>query len=71
MITEKQQRVLDFIKEFKNKYDTSPTTGDIAKEFDYARTTCRNYLYALKEKGFIKFTYDDEGRIKGIKCLDA
>lgn len=53
-ITLKQQKVLDFIKEFKEKTKITPTYRDIAKGLNLAIGSVQQHILALEIKGKIK-----------------
>lgn len=54
-LTSKQKQILDFINEYINKNNISPTIEEIKKKFKLkAVSTVHEHLSALKEKGYIK-----------------
>jgi len=54
-ITAKQKAILDFLIEVKSKNGSMPTLAEIAAYFGYKnRSTVRQQLEALENKGFIK-----------------
>jgi len=52
-LTEKQEKCLQFIKDFKEKTKIAPTYRDIAKGLNLSIGTIQQYISALKIKGFI------------------
>jgi len=67
--TDREKEIYQFIKAFKDNYDTSPSAGDVAKGFHISKTGARNCLFSLQRKGWIEFTYDQDDKMKGIKTL--
>lgn len=53
-VTDKQQRVLDFIAEFIAKQGMPPTVYEIADDFEVSTATAFNHLRALQRKGLIE-----------------
>ena len=67
-LTEKQEAVLGFIKEYQLQFGKSPTIREMKERFQVASdNSILKHLKALSEKGFI--TKDDTPR--GIGLLDA
>ncbi len=53
-LTEKQQRVLVFIRDFREEQGRSPTFEDIQLHFGYSSLgTVHDYISALQEKGYL------------------
>ena len=50
MITKKQKRVFDFVKEYQSKHDYSPSLEDIRRKFKHASVSTAHY-YIEKLKG--------------------
>ena len=64
-LTKKQKEILDFINEYINKNNISPTIEEIRKKFKLkAVSTIHEHLSALKEKGYIK---KEENTSRSIK----
>ena len=56
-LTAKQRTVLDYIKGYMEKNNTSPTQEELAKNtFVKYQSASRYYLQALKKKGYIEYT---------------
>lgn len=53
-LTEKQQRVLDFIQDFQEQEGMSPTVDEIAQHFKISGTSAFAHLRALQRKGHIE-----------------
>jgi repressor LexA len=54
-LTKKQREVLDFIDQYIEKYNISPTIEEIKKKLKVkAVSTIHEHLQLLKEKGYIK-----------------
>ena len=52
MITKKQKKIFDFVKEYHNKHDYAPSLNDIKRKFKLASvSTAHYYIKKLKEAG--------------------
>lgn len=64
----RQKQILDFIKQYIEKYSYSPTLGEIAEAIGVSSlATVHEHLQALSHKGVIKRF---EGAVRGIEVLD-
>lgn len=64
----RQKQILDFIKQYIEKYGYSPTLGEIAESISVSSlATVHEHLQALVNKGVIK-RFD--GAVRGIEVLD-
>lgn len=64
----RQKQILDFIKQYIDKYGYSPTLGEIAEAIGVSSlATVHEHLQALSKKGVIKRF---EGAVRGIEILD-
>lgn len=64
----RQRQVLDFIKQYIEKYGYSPTLGEIAESIGVSSlATVHEHLQALVQKRMIKRF---EGAVRGIEVLD-
>lgn len=64
----RQKQILDFLKQYINKYGYSPTLGEIAEALSVSSlATVHEHLQALVKKGVIK---KFEGAVRGIEVLD-
>lgn len=64
----RQKQILDFIKQYIEKYTYSPTLGEIAEAIGVSSlATVHEHLQALSQKGVIK---KFEGAVRGIEVLD-
>lgn len=64
----RQKQILDFIKQYIEKYGYSPTLGEIAESIGVSSlATVHEHLQALVEKGVIK---KFEGAVRGIEVID-
>ncbi|MEK7616773.1 MAG: transcriptional repressor LexA [Patescibacteria group bacterium] len=64
----KQKQILDFIKQYIEKYTYAPTLGEIAEAIGVSSlATVHEHLQALSKKGVIKRF---EGAVRGIEVLD-
>lgn len=65
----RQKQILSFLKQYIDKYDYSPTLGEIAEAIGVSSlATVHEHLGALAKKGVIK-RFD--GAVRGIEVLDA
>ncbi|MBI2601364.1 transcriptional repressor LexA [Candidatus Daviesbacteria bacterium] len=64
----RQKQILDFIKQYIDKYSYSPTLGEIAEALGVSSlATVHEHLQALVKKGVIKRF---EGAVRGIEVID-
>lgn len=64
----RQKQILDFIKQYIEKYGYSPTLGEIAESMGVSSlATIHEHLHVLAQKGVIK---KFEGAVRGIEILD-
>ena len=57
MLTVKQQKTLDFIRKYVQRFDCAPTTAEIAKGIGIkSRGVVHRYIKALEEAGLIALT---------------
>src|SRR5688500_6934008 len=64
----RQKQILDFIRQYIEKYGYSPTLGEIAESIGVSSlATDHEHLQALTQKGVIKRF---EGAVRGIELLD-
>jgi len=64
----RQKQILDFIRQYIDKYSYSPTLGEIAESIGVSSlATVHEHLQALVKKGVIKRF---EGAVRGIEVLD-
>lgn len=65
----RQKQILDFIKQYIEKYGYSPTLAEIAGSIGVSSlATVHEHLQALVQKGVIK---KFEGAVRGIEVLDS
>ncbi len=65
-LTDKQKKVLDFIKNFTEENSFSPTYREIATHFDTTIKTAQDHIEALKKKGAITSV---KGKSRSIKII--
>jgi repressor LexA len=53
-LTEKQRRILEFLKEYAKNHGYPPTIREIGAHFKFLWAAARGHLQALQRKGFIK-----------------
>ncbi len=64
----RQKQILDFIKQYIDRYSYSPTLGEIAEAIGvHSLATVHEHLQALATKGVIKRF---EGAVRGIEVID-
>lgn len=64
----RQKQILDFIRQYIDKYGYSPTLGEIANSIGVSSlATVHEHLQALVQKGVIK---KFEGAVRGIEVID-
>lgn len=64
----RQKQILDFIRQYIDKYSYSPTLGEIAEAIGVSSlATIHEHLQALVAKGVIK---KFEGAVRGIEVID-
>lgn len=64
----RQKQILDFIRQYIDKYSYSPTLGEIAEAIGVSSlATIHEHLQALVSKGVIK---KFEGAVRGIEVID-
>jgi len=64
----RQKQILDFIKQYIDRYGYSPTLGEIAESIGVSSlATVHEHLQALVSKGVIK---KFEGAVRGIEVID-
>lgn len=64
----KQKQIMDFLKQYIDKYGYSPTLGEIAEAIGVSSlATVHEHLQTLATKGVIK---KFEGAVRGIELLD-
>lgn len=57
-LTARQQRVLDFITQYRRKKGFSPSIRDICGNFGFGPRAGHDYVQVLKKKGYI--TYEEK-----------
>jgi repressor LexA len=64
----RQKQILDYVKQYIDKYGYSPTLGEIAEAMGVSSlATIHEHLEALVQKGVIK---KFEGAVRGIEVID-
>lgn len=64
----RQKQILDFLKQYIDKYGYSPTLGEIAEAIGVSSlATVHEHLQTLDQKGVIK---KFEGAVRGIEVID-
>ncbi len=67
-LTERQCRVLEFLREFLAERGMPPTIREIGEAMGFTFPAARGYLQALERKGFLKL---HAGKSRGIELLEA
>jgi len=52
-LPKQQQKVYDFIENYRKEYDISPSIIDIAEGLNLANSTIATYIDILKKKGYV------------------
>ncbi len=67
-LTQKQQKVFDFIQAFLKRNERAPTLNEIAKHFEFKSVgTVQDYISALEKKGFISRESRSWGNIELVE----
>ncbi|KKL77894.1 hypothetical protein LCGC14_2030330 [marine sediment metagenome] len=66
-LTEKQQRVLEFLQEFQAGQGMPPTIREIGAAMGFTFPAARGYLQALERKGHVKLS---PGMHRGIELIE-
>ncbi|HAM49969.1 MAG TPA: hypothetical protein DCP92_04480 [Nitrospiraceae bacterium] len=67
-LTEKQERVLDFLKSYAQSHGFPPTFREIGEHFGFQWAASRMHLKAIERKGFIKMI---PAKSRGIEILGS
>jgi len=54
MLTERQEEILDFIREYQSIHSIPPSSRDVAGKFGFSQTAAVKHLRALSDKGQIE-----------------
>jgi repressor LexA len=66
-LTDKQKRILDFLREYTKNHGYPPTVREIGNRFKFLWAAARAHLKAIEKKGFIKL---NPSKSRGIEVLD-
>lgn len=66
MLTDKQQKILDFVKSYAQLHGYPPTFREIGEHFGFTWAASRTHLKAIESKGFIRIT---PSRSRGIEII--
>jgi len=66
ILTDKQQKILDFVKSYLQEHGYPPTFREIGEHFGFAWAASRTHLKAIERKGFVKVT---PSRSRGIEVV--
>ncbi len=70
ILTKKQQAILDYLKEYYVKHQSSPTQQELAQHFGLkAKSTIHKHLKALERKGFIQNDYNRTQAVRVVTEL--
>jgi len=56
LLTKKQKEVMDFLKDYYQKYGVTPTMKEVSEYFKVSIPTIQNHFKSLEYKGYIKKT---------------
>lgn len=66
-LTAKQEKILSFIEQFRNRYSLSPTYQEIGTRFGFGSPNAvQKHIGALIRKGFLLGVRDSNGRTRGL-----
>jgi repressor LexA len=65
-LTDKQQKILEFVKSYAKQHGYPPTFREIGDYFGFGWTASKTHLKAIERKGFIKIT---PSRSRGIEIV--
>lgn len=66
-LTERQKKVMEFLKSYVREHGYPPTIREIGKHFGFTWPAARGYLAALEKKGLIRM---NPFKSRGIEILD-
>lgn len=66
ILTDKQKKVLDFVKSYAQEHGYPPTFREIGEHFGFGWPASRQHLKAIERKGFIRMTPSTS---RGIEIL--
>lgn len=65
MLTERQEAILNFVREYQQAQGTAPSTREVARYFDCAQPTALKHLQVLARKGELDKLADGKWGFKG------
>jgi repressor LexA len=65
MLTERQEAILDFVREYQRAQGTAPSTREVARYFTCAQPTALKHLQVLARKGELDKLADGKWGFKG------
>ena len=65
MLTERQEEVLNFVREFQRTEGSTPSTREVARKFECAQPTALKHLQVLARKGELEKLADGKWGFKG------
>ena len=66
MLTERQEAILDFVREYQRAQSVTPSTREIARHFQCAQPTALKHLQVLARKGELEKLADGKWGFKGL-----
>jgi repressor LexA len=66
LLTERQEEILNFIREYKRTHSVTPSTREIARHFQCAQPTVLKHLQVLARKGELEKLVDGKWGCKGL-----
>lgn len=64
MLSERQQEVLEFMRDQINVFDKAPSLTEIAAEFEFSVATAFKHSKKLEKKGYIR---REKGKWRSVK----
>jgi repressor LexA len=65
MLTERQEVILDFVREYQREQGVAPSTREVARRFECAQPTALKHLQVLARKGELDKLADGKWGFKG------
>jgi len=65
MLTERQEAILDFVREYQRSQGVAPSTREVARQFECAQPTALQHLQRIARKGELEKLADGKWGFKG------
>lgn len=67
-LTEKQQSILDFVKNFITRKGYPPTYGEISNHFEITKKGAYDHILAIQKKGYIQV---EENKARAMRVIES